>query len=436
MSYERRMIKTDQGFYYMPSAFVTLKVTVEGRYDHAKMQEAVLRLEQVHPTINNIVGKEGGEMWFEDAGKHVQLVEYDEEQNIRWEDAILDITVRPINLLETPGVIVGIVIKSDRFYVLMVCHHMYGDGISVKQLMDNLLYMYSTGRILKTRENLIMPSEDKLPEDCKIPGALKERLVAFANTCKEKKVEFSWDTYRQMIETHNAMVGSGLLCRNIKGSAYRKLRGKCKELGVTVNSAIATAITASLQKNDGMDAIVAVDTRPIFGYADMRGIANYASCVQPKLSYDFNADFWDNVVKVHEWIKEERADKHKVLNTLYSFMLWNADMFGVGYHARYGLFTDREVLMELRNTLKLTSETDTFDISNIGNVEFDASSEDFVVRDCYFVSNLMPACACTFGVVTLNNILTISLGHKKNHVSTEAAKEIMEQVVARLTEGL
>lgn len=433
MNNERRMIQTDQGFFYMPSAFVTLKVTVEGIYDHDKMQEAVLRLEKVHPTINNVVCKKGDEMWFEDTGKHVSLVEYDEERNIRWEDAILDMTVQPVNLLEIPGVMVGVVIRSERFYVLMVCHHMYGDGISVKQLMDNLLYMYSTGRILKTRENIPMPTEESLPEDCKMPEALRERLLNFHRTCKEKKVEFSWETYKQMIDTHNATVGTGLTCRNIKGSAFRNLRGKCKEMGVTINSAIATAIAATLQKGDGMDAIVAVDTRAIFDNVGKRGIANYASCVQPRLNYDFNIGFWENVVKTHDKIKQERADNHKVLNTLYSFMILNADMFGVGYHARYGLFRDMEVLMELRNTLGLTKETETFDISNIGKVEFYANSEDFVVRDCYFVSNPMPACACTFGIVTLNNLLTISLGHKQNLVSTQEAKNILEQIITWLS---
>jgi len=162
------------------------------------------------------------------------------------------------------------------------------------------------------------------------------------------------------------------------------------------------------------------------------GLANYASCIQPTIQYDNSIGFWDNVTIVDEKIKAERSNTTKVLNTLYTFMLWGADVFGVGYYARYGLFKDMEVLMELRKTLGLNNEADTFDISNIGNVEFAANSEDFVVRDCYFIPNLMPACACTFGVASHENVMTISLGYKKNLVSDEQAKKITHDTVSYL----
>ncbi len=63
MNNERKEIVAGRGFYYMPSAFVTLKVTVEGVYDHARMEKAVLALEEVHPIINNVARKEGDRMW-------------------------------------------------------------------------------------------------------------------------------------------------------------------------------------------------------------------------------------------------------------------------------------------------------------------------------------------------------------------------------------
>ena len=44
MNNERKEIVAGRGFYYMPSAFVTLNVTVEGVYDHARMEKAVLAL--------------------------------------------------------------------------------------------------------------------------------------------------------------------------------------------------------------------------------------------------------------------------------------------------------------------------------------------------------------------------------------------------------
>lgn len=432
MSTVRKEIVSGRGFYYMPSAFLTLKITVEGVYDHARMENAVLALEEAHPIINNVAVKEGDRMWFENVGKHVPIVVYAQDAGVKWEEAVLELTTPPVNLLETPGVMVGVVPQSDCFYLLMVCHHMYGDGISVKILADDLLYLYSTGDKVEVKEAYTELSETDLPEDCKAPEELRDRYVSFNNTCWDRKIEFTWEMYKQMIDTHNQAVVSRISCKNLKGEEYHNFRNKCKELGVTVNSALTTAIAAAMQKGESIDAIVSVDTRPLFGYQKEDGLANFASCVQPTLQYDSAIGFWENVVIVDKKVKQERLNKQKMLNTLYTFMLWGADAFGVGYYARYGMFRDMEVLMELRKTLGLNSEAETFEVSNIGNIEMAANATGMVVRDCYFAPNLMPACACTFGVVSLGETLTISLGYKKKFVSDETAQKIMDDVIAYL----
>ena len=38
MEAQKKEIIAGRGFYYMPSAYVTLKITVEGIYEHEKMK--------------------------------------------------------------------------------------------------------------------------------------------------------------------------------------------------------------------------------------------------------------------------------------------------------------------------------------------------------------------------------------------------------------
>ena len=102
MEAQKKEIIAGKGFYYMPSAYVTLKVTVEGIYDHEKMKQAVFCLEEAHPVINNVLCKSGDKMWFEEVGKHVPIIYYNDEKIVKWEDALLQITTEPINLMENP----------------------------------------------------------------------------------------------------------------------------------------------------------------------------------------------------------------------------------------------------------------------------------------------------------------------------------------------
>ncbi len=436
MGMKRKEIVAGQGFYYMPSAYVTLKVTVEGRYSHAKMERAVRCLEEAHPLIRHVVRKSGSKMWFEDAGNHVTLKEFDELQNITWENAIRKLIYKPMHLEETPGVIIGGVIRADRFYLMVVCQHMYGDGMSVKVLMEDLLMAYRTGTVPPKKEAYPELSENDLPAEYRIPEDVKKNLIAVSKKCEEKQVEFSWEMYEKMIETHNSSIGYGLVCRNIKRPMFLKLREKCKELGVTIGAAISTAIAGAMLQGDAIEAIISVDTRAIFGERAGEGMANYASCIKPLLRYDRSLEFWDNVVIIDRCIKEKRMYTEEVLETLYTFMLLSADAFGAAYYARYGLFRDMEVLGMMRNALSLSYGSENFEMSNIKNISFEAAAEDFVVRDAYFIPNLMPACNCTFGVTSLRDVLTISLGHKLNAVSESKAREIINTVYDSLTMSL
>ena len=432
----RKEIVAGQGFYYMPTAYVTLKVTVEGRYSHEKMERAVRCLEEAHPLICHVVCKSGSKMWFEDAGKHVTLIEYDELQSVTWESAIRKMIYKPINLQEMPGVIIGVVIRADRFYLMVVCQHMYGDGMSVKLLMDDLIYAYRTGDMPSRKDAYPELSERDLPELYKIPEAVREGLLAVSKKCEEKQVAFSWEDYRQMIETHNASTGYGLVCRNIKKPMFLKLREKCKELGVTISAAISTAIAGAMLQGDAIEAIISVDTRSLFGREKEEGLANYASCIKPLLQYDRSIDFWDNVVITDRCIKEKRNHPEEMLETLYTFMLLSADAFGAAYYARYGMFRDMEVLGMMRNALSLSYGSENFELSNIRNISFEAVAGDMVVRDAYFIPNLMPACNCTFGVTSLRDVLTISLGYKLNAVTENRAWEIINAVYESLTTSL
>lgn len=258
----------------------------------------------------------------------------------RWENAIREMIYKPINLLETPGVIIGVVIRADRFYLMVVCQHMYGDGMSVKLLMDDLIYAYRTGEVPAKKEAYPKLCERDLPEAYRIPEAVCDGLLAVSQKCEEKQVEFAWEDYKQMIETHNASVGYGVVCRNIKKPMFLKLRGKCKELGVTISAAISTAIAGAMLQGDAIEAIISVDTRNFFERKSVEEMANYASCIKPLLRYDRSIEFWENVVITDRCIKERRTHTEEMFETLYTFMLLSADAFGAAYYARYGMFRD------------------------------------------------------------------------------------------------
>ena len=415
----------------MPAPFVTLKVTVESEYHHDKMKKALLNLEEAYPIINDVVRKDGDTMWFEDIGVHVRIVAYVGFEDMKWEDAMKHIIQNPIDLTKKPGVIIGVVAKEERFHLLVVCHQMYADGISVKQLADDLLYMYRMQKKIESYDILTL-REEMLSRDYQVSEEFKNKLNKVNHLWEKNKVDYSWNTFTQVSDLHNEAIGYRVACGKMKGSDYRKLRGKCKELGITVQAAVITAVAGTLQKLKSIHAMVTLNARPLLGLEEDKGMINYTSGIQFDIQYESRIDFWYNAQIVNQQLKKAKNDRGTQLDILHSFLLLNADVFGAPYYAEYGMYQDKEVITALNDVLGIGTEKETFKISDIGNITFDAANEEFMVRDCYFVPNLPLACDYTIGVASLDNTLTLSLGYKSNMQDQEQ----MERIIANIKEKL
>ena len=248
-------------------------------------------MEEAYPIINDVVRKDGDTMWFEDIGVHVRIVAYVGFETMKWEDAMKHIIQNPIDLTKKPGVIIGIVAKEERFHLLVVCHQMYADGISVKQLADDLLYMYHMQKKIESHDILTL-REQMLSLDCQVSEEFKNKLHKVNQLWEKNKVEYSWNTFTQISDLHNEAIGYRVACGKMKGSDYRKLRGKCKELGITVQAAVITAVAGTLQKLKSIHAMVALNARPLLGLEEDKGMINYASGIQFDIQFEPRIDFW------------------------------------------------------------------------------------------------------------------------------------------------
>ena len=427
----QRKITASQGFFYTPTPFITMKVSVKKIYSNKKMKQALLKLEEAHPTINNVIEKTENEMFFKDVGKHVELTEFKKSKDTTWEKVMEEIAKRTVNLEEQSGIIFYVVKNVLSFELIIACHHIYGDGLSVKQLMDDLLYIYSTGKKVDVKVPKPDLTEKDLNKGCSIPKELKGKLVSVSKLWGQKKTVFTFDTYRTVNDFVVNTGGYGFSKRTIKKSELKKLKKKCKELGVTINSVLTTAMVAVLQENGGIESVIAVNARNVLGVSDDKSVSNYSSCLKPYLSYDETVDFWTNVKNIDSKIKELRNDNAQVLETLHTFMELDADILGAAYHARCGLYRDIDMLKSIKSALGTSDNS--FDISNIGEISFENNMRNKrAIKDCYFSPNLATTCNYAFGVMSVNNSLTISLGYKNKIIQQEQAEKAMDSIVKYL----
>ena len=428
----RKEIVAGRGFYFMPSSMTVIKVTVREKYIHQKMVDAIEKLEKTHPIINNIVVQKQGKLWFEDIGIHLSVIRYTDNEMTDWQKIADNILLKFYDLSKEPGVTIAVLEHKECFDVLTAVHHIYGDGVSLKYIMSDLLYIYSTGNTISPRTALTELSEKHLTSQIHISEELNKKINEIIEKCNETKPAFDYEMFHKMKMLDNKLVRYEFVFGNIDGLEYYKLKQMCKMYNITINSAIMTALVSVIQSEEGIHAIIPVNTRPLLGYSEDKGLANFASSIRPFFKYQQEISFWDNAVAFHEIIQAFRNDVNKLLENLYSFMKLNENIFGMSYFAQYGMFKDLDLVMKLQDILGIDIRKKNVDFSNIGEMFIDGADENMIFSDCYSMSNHVPACECVVTAVSMNGDLTLSLGYSLRHISPDSAKNIMNTVIDKL----
>lgn len=424
-----REIIAGRGFFFAPAPFVSLKVTVRQPVDDRRMEQAVRAVEKAHPIINNVVVRRDGKLYFEHKGHQVKLFVHNVQQTESWEEVLVREVCKTVNIEEEPGVFVHVVDNNHSFDVIVISHHIYGDGVSLKQLLSDLLYCYATGKTVAVREPMTGLSKYHMPGDYHVAKDRKEKFYNLIDLWATRNKVFTFEEFAQLNAVHHQTVGYGMEYVTVTGEQLRRLKGTCKEHNVTMNSAITTAILAEVQGPQGAQAIVAANTRPLFGMDSCVGFANFASALNAYFVYDERYDFWENARAVDSVLADIKQNKAQLLETLYAFLSLNEDIFAASYLAKYGMYMDMEILMAMMDALNVGNTADAFSVSNLGLADFECASENFQITDCCFIPNMDLGTDYKFGVISIENCLSIVLSYSSKKINEQQACRILRNIV-------
>lgn len=417
---------TETPFLHMPSPMITAKVTVESEFDVDKMADAIERLVQAHPLLQcKVARKADGTMWFE---REMKYYTWGYEQDMDWVSVLARCLDVPLDLSLMDPLRISVIDQGACFDLIMICHHAICDGNALTVLMKDLLTLYCTGGGIERRDSFRISGRSDFPEQYRFSDELRCRLEQLNSAWREKHSGFILDSdmYASLCRSHTQSVGFDVLVLQLDKDEMAKLKESCREAGVTINSAISTAILYALAP-DGrkQKATIAVDVRGRMG-TSLGGVSDYSSCIAPLVQYDAEISFMENVKRNHEIFQEELTDTNKLLYTLQLFSILDGRMFDATYAARYGYFTDFEFLKHFRDVLSFGSDEDGFDVSNLGNVDIPGEIGDLRIRDLVFVPNLTMVCDYTFGVATLDGVMNISICYKSKRKSRQDAERVSD----------
>jgi NRPS condensation-like uncharacterized protein len=460
MKYERKVTGAEGFFALSPFSTVTMVARIKGNVTEAMLKNAVAKVQQRH-TLLRVRTKEDAQraLWFTSEGVGdipIEIVPRQSEND--WIKLHADYSKMPYEFETRPAIRFVLVQSTEISELIILCHHMICDGMSLAYLARDL--MVHLGDPSAEVEILPDPAPitlDNLPSGVSVPGLVKKIIQKIKDQWAEEIVFFDQKDYEALSETYWEHFDHKIFPIELTEEETSAIVARCKKEGITVNSAITAAVSGALtfvegEKPHNAETVVATSLRDPLPNPAGEAMGYYAQGVQMKLKYNHMKSFWDNARKYHKKIKPNFTTK-KMFGDLPMYLTMDSNLYSVlsyknlgslvspdspRYEKLSGFGKREDVIVRLLQRAKMESLDAKLmgpAITNLGRMDFPKTFGELELdRLLMQPGGAFPLVHVdiVLGAVTCSGKLSMILEYTPAAVETAAMEKIRDKVVEYL----
>jgi len=245
----RRLVNNERKFLWSPSGNVTVVGRVWGDLPREALREALGRIPERHPLLASRVEQDGERaLWFvHDPGIEIPLRVVERVSDEGWIGEIDREIHAPWDQFRGPLIRFVLVHSPEVSEVIAFCQHAICDGTALAFLMRDVLSLVA---------NPDQELRPLVPDFTLGGGGLGDRIKTFAvnrynSRWRKKPFYFDYEDYLAIQQAYADKFSYGAVLLELEPSQTRALTERCREHGVTVNSALTAAMAAAHQELDG-----------------------------------------------------------------------------------------------------------------------------------------------------------------------------------------
>jgi NRPS condensation-like uncharacterized protein len=326
--YGRKVTAAERFFARSPFAIVTMVLRIKGHVSEEMLRRAVTKVQQRHALLRVRIETDADHaLWFRSEGVHeipIEVVPRDSEDG--WIEIHAQASRVPFEFETHPAIRVVLVQSPDLSELILLCHHIICDGMSLAYLARDL--MVHLGEPAGKVEGLPAPPPidlDNLPGDVSQPGLVKFLIGRMNRAWAQEAVFFDQEDYRTLTRAYWDHYHHELFSIEVSQAATSALVARCRKERVTVNSALTAAFSGAQSVVQGEKlyqarTVIAADLRDRLPHSPGEGMGMYAGGVELKLGYNHKRGFWENARQFHRKIQPAFTNKNlfgAILNWLY-----------------------------------------------------------------------------------------------------------------------
>jgi NRPS condensation-like uncharacterized protein len=332
--YERQVSGAERFFSHSPFSTVTMVARIKGYVSEDMVKIAVEKAQQRHALLRTrISDAQKGKLRFTSSEVleiPIEIVPRTSEND--WIEIHAERAKIPYEFEKRPAIRFILVHSTEVSELIILCHHMICDGMSLAYLARDL--MVYLGDPMAEPQVLPAPkpiSLDNLPSDVAPSGLIKYFINKIRQKWADEIVYFDQEDYAALNKAYWDNYQHQILSVELSESETVDLVARCRKEKVTVNTALITAFSGAQkfvvgEKPHHVKTVSAVSLRDRLPTSPGESIGYYALGLEVKYKYSSNKTFWENARIYHKKIMSNISNK-KVFGDLPSFLQMDSNIY-------------------------------------------------------------------------------------------------------------
>jgi len=402
-------INTERVHVCSPDIHVAICAVIDGYIDDNKLNGARDSIEQRHPLIRatiffdennkayynlNTVGQTGITITSDDAADWMQLINESNQTHF---------DIRNDNLLR-----ILILRKKSSTSIIMLGHHLLGDGLSFIYMMEDYLKALDQNANIQIAYPAIIKDKSDFPTKSQLPLIVRLIVNKLNKNYKKTGRVFNSENYKEIYNVYRQQNEPSIYSFEFTKDETAKLIASCKANKVTVNQAITTSFLYARQLCGIPSGRIgfSCSLRNELKTHPQKSHGNFVAGNIINTYYDTNTSFYENVRKTATAINKKLKSntQRTIALTLLDAMDDNLIDSINFIETDYGQNRTAQKALDIFTHNALREGTA---ISNLGKVDIGLKSID--IDSVYFIPPLFPPHDLTIGILTVNSKLTMTI---------------------------
>lgn len=386
-------IVTERSNLFEPNVYITVCVEIAGKVCLRKLSAAVKQAFEANEAAMSKIVLEHGFAYYEKMSESNCKIEI-KSADKNWIELVYQNQKFPFAIDKGELVRVFIIPSEDKTQLIIMAHHLAGDGKSIIYFVKDIMNALSDVPLTYKPLTLL---ERNLP----LKG-LPVIARLYARYCRHKWNNrfFTWQNYYDIHNKYWAAYSSDIQYETLSMEETQRIKAEAKQIGCSVNSYI---VTFFLQKNPNTSKVgIPVSIRQDKNEA----MSNLTSGIWINYKYDFKKSFAQNAMQVHKRIIR-KLKRHKVFVlqflTLMPMTLVDAVLLNT-----YHFYSDRLAEKNARVMGYTEKYKKDLGISNLTIIDIPAAYGNYKIDNIIFVPPAVSYSNNIIGVSTYNGKMTIS----------------------------